>query len=120
MNGIKFLELEWNDDGAMNKIIEKPHKFKNKLKNTVVVLKINYSGTKKELPIEERESKLLKCGAIRVCVDENIVRVEQKKRTTIDSSMSLEEMVQTYIRFKKKELPAKKSKVIEQGLVYLR
>jgi len=122
LNGPEFIELDWEITKKISPIIRRPHLYKGTLKNSICVIRI--SGTSSEFNTVSNEldsvrESLIENGSIRVFIDKQTTESKRKK-ATISMNMGFQEMIESYVSYKKRSLPAKKKQVIEKGLFYIR
>lgn len=120
VDSFRFVEMEWDFNKTICPVLAHPEKFKGVLNNAIVLIRLRYKMKHDYLDrLEHIRRKLEENGARRVFIDKK-TKEAKKKRASISANMSFQQMVEAYVDFKRNTLPARKRKVVEQGLLYLR
>jgi DNA repair exonuclease SbcCD nuclease subunit len=118
-NGPSFLELMYEPGVRVSKIIKTPELYSNKLKNSIVVIKIvGKTSIIKNFDIEKLKNKLVENGAIRVFSD--VTNTDDKSnRKSINIHTNEKEMIYKYCKYKKNLITQPVDEVVKKGISYL-
>lgn len=118
--GFNFIEVDWNFNKSICPILSRPEMFRGTLRKAIVVIRLSY-GIKEDYMdrLEQIRKRLEHNGARRVFVDKK-TRENKKRRASISTDMSFQQMVEAYVDHKRNALPAHKKRVVKKGLLYLR
>lgn len=115
-----FIDVEWIYDKSISPVLKRPKMYQASLKNAIVVIHLYYNIVD---DYNERlvfiKKQLYENGVYRIFVDKK-VKEKKKKRTTISANMSFQQMIEAYVSHQQNSLPARKQKIVEVGLQYLR
>jgi len=122
LGGLRFIELSWEVGIKISPVLRKPCMYKGTLRGSICVIRL--LGTSSEIngiaeDLDTICNNLTEHGCIRVFIDKQTTEAK-RKRSTISMNMGIQEMIESYVDYKKNLLPAKKKQVVEKGLLYIR
>jgi DNA repair exonuclease SbcCD nuclease subunit len=120
LDSYRFIDVEWIFDKSISPVLKKPEMYQASLRNTIVIIRLYYSiADNYNERLTYIKKQLYRNGVYRIFVDKK-VKEQKKKRTTISANMSFQQMIEAYVSHQRNSLPARKHKVVEVGLQYLR
>ncbi|HEC72376.1 MAG: metallophosphoesterase family protein [Candidatus Thorarchaeota archaeon] len=120
LHGFRFIEVEWDYNKTICPVLSKPEMFQATLNNAIVIIRLYYKAKQDYRDrLNEVRKKLEINGVFAIFVDKKTKDIK-KKRATISANMSFQQMIEAYVDHKRNSLPARKRRVVEKGLLYLR
>jgi len=117
--GPRFYDLEWDLDGKMPSVLERPADYKKKLKKAVVIVRLKGSASaRSSVDIDGHIKSLKENGAMRV-VPRWIDKKSKRKASGINPTSAIEEMISKYVGANPSE-DVDSERLVHAGISYTR